>query len=553
MKITFLGAARAVTGSCYLVETARTTFLVDCGMHQGQLHEEERNRAAFPFPMDSIDFVLLTHAHIDHSGRLPRLYVEGYRKEIYATKATADLCGIMLPDSGHIQEMESEWQDRKGKRAGRETERPMYTMQDGIDTCRLFRPVPYDLEFRPADDLRVVYRDAGHILGSAIIEIIATEEGKDHRTVFSGDLGNKGIPIMRDPTLVEGCDTLVVESTYGDRLHADSSDKVDRFVGILNETIARGGNVVIPSFAVGRTQELLYELHREGEKYKDRRTALMRTPVYVDSPMATNATRVFRENTDCYDEEARRYIENGDNPLDFPNLHFTASAEESKQINLDRESKIIISSSGMCDAGRIKHHLKHNLWRRDSTVVFVGYQAKGTLGRSLVDGAKSVRIFGEEIAVHARIEMIEGFSGHADRDGLLDWIGAMKKAPGEILLVHGESEVIERFSHSIAERFGIPTRIPDFGDTLTVGAMVPVSRSSVPVAALEEDSSLRGTTRLLEDLQSALAGTTEGLRAQLLKTKSRQEREAVLERMRQELRRKIDETIDRGLTSPPAG
>jgi len=380
MKITFLGAAKEVTGSCYLVETERTSFLVDCGMHQGQLHEEERNRVPFPFKMEAIDFVLLTHAHIDHSGRLPKLYVDGYRGPVYATKATADLCGIMLPDSGHIQEMEGEWQDRKGQRAGRAVVPPLYTMQDAVDCCRLFKPVAYDREFRPSDDLRVTYRDAGHILGSSILEIVSTEGGKERKTVFSGDLGNKGIPIMRDPTVVDGCDTLVVESTYGDRLHETGADKVERFARIINETIARGGNVVIPSFAVGRTQEIIYELHMEEERYKDQKNVLLKTPVYVDSPLAVNATRVFRENADCFDEEARRYIENGDNPLDFPNLHFTASAEESKALNQSPESKIIISSSGMCDAGRIKHHLKHNLWRRDSTVLFVGFQAKGTLG-----------------------------------------------------------------------------------------------------------------------------------------------------------------------------
>jgi metallo-beta-lactamase family protein len=549
MKITFLGAARTVTGSCYLVETEKTTFLVDCGMHQGQLNEEERNRASFPFRMDDIDFVLLTHAHIDHSGRLPKLYVEGFRKSIYATKATADLCGIMLPDSGHIQEMESEWQDRKGKRAGRQTEKPMYTMQDGIDTCGLFRTVTYGREFSPSEDLRIVYRDAGHILGSAIIEIVSTEEGKEHRTVFSGDLGNKGIPIMRDPTVIAGADTLIVESTYGDRLHVDTSDKVDRFVSILNATIARGGNVVIPSFAVGRTQELIYELNREEGKYKGQRTALLHTPVYVDSPMATNATRVFRENTDCYDDEARSYIENGDNPLDFPNLHFTASAEESKQINLDKESKIIISSSGMCDAGRIKHHLKHNLWRRDSSVIFVGYQARGTLGRSLVDGAKSVRIFGEEIAVNARIEVIEGYSGHADRDGLLDWIGAMKTVPGDIILVHGEPEVIERFGRSIADRFGVSTRIPDFGDTLTVGTQVPASRLSVPEASTAIASGSAGSSRLIDDLRSTIDGATERIRTQLMNAKSGEQRTAILEQLRQEIRQRIDESFERNIGS----
>ncbi len=433
MKITFLGAAEKVTGSCYLVETDQTSFLIDCGMHQGHPEEDEMNHASFAFNMQDIDFMLLTHAHIDHSGRIPKLYTDGFRKNIYTTKATADLCGIMLPDSGHIQEMEQEWKNRKNLRAGKPATLPLYTVQNAFDSLKLFKTVVYNEEFSPAPDVRVILRDAGHILGSAILEIWIQESGqpadKATKIVFSGDLGNKNIPIMRDPTIIDGCDYLVIESTYGDRLHANNVDKVDRFVNIINETIAGGGNVVIPSFAIGRTQEIIYELNRQEEKYKNQRSAFMSTPVYVDSPLAVSATKIFRDNADCYDDEARQYILKGDQPLDFPNLHFTASAEESKQLNLDKQSKIIISASGMCDAGRIKHHLKHNLWRPESTIVFVGFQAQGTLGRRLVDGAKNVRIFDEEIAVRARIERIEGFSGHADRDGLLDWINSMSSKP----------------------------------------------------------------------------------------------------------------------------
>jgi metallo-beta-lactamase family protein len=445
MKISFLGAAKTVTGSCYLVETGKTAFIIDCGLHQGHADEIIMNRTPFPFQIDKIDFLLLTHAHIDHCGRIPKLYVDGFRQPIYATKATAELCGIMLPDSGHIQETEQAWQIRKNIRAGKKIEDPLYTMQDAIDACKLFKPVRYDTEIRPAEDVRVIFRDAGHILGSAILEIWVREDGTESKIVFSGDLGNKGIPILRDPAIIDGTDYLVIESTYGDRLHDNKVDKVERFVKIINETIALGGNVVIPSFAVGRTQEIIYELHREEGLYRDHRQAFMQTPVYVDSPLATSATQVFRNNTDCFDEEARKYIENGDNPLDFPNLHFTTSSDESRALNDSPESKIIISASGMCDAGRIKHHLKHNLWRKNSSIVFVGFQANGTLGRHIVDGAKVVRIFSEEIAVNARIEMIEGFSGHADRDGLLEWIGAMTKKPQKIMLVHGEPEVIASF------------------------------------------------------------------------------------------------------------
>jgi len=543
-----MGAAQTVTGSCYLVETENTSFLVDCGMHQGRAVETVLNRVPFPFDINKIDFMLLTHAHIDHSGRIPKLFAEGFDKDIYATKATAELCGIMLPDSGHIQEMEQEWQQRKNTRAGKPVEEPLYTMQDGIDACRLFKKVTYDMEFRPAEDVRVIMRDAGHILGSAILEIWVRENNgsgdKDTKIVFSGDVGNKGIPIMRDPTIIDGADYLVIESTYGDRLHEDSGNKVDRFVRIINETIAQGGNVIIPSFAIGRTQEIIYELNKEEEKYKDQRSAFMQTPVYVDSPMAINATRVFRENEDCFDEEARQYISNGDNPLDFTNLHFTATAEESKELNMNQESKIIISASGMCDAGRIKHHLKHNLWRKDSTVIFVGYQADGTLGRRLVDGEDKVRIFDEEIAVHARIEMIEGFSGHADRDGLLSWIGAMKNKPAKIILVHGEPEVISRFSQSIRDKFAIETFIPKLDDTIVLGGQVTrpstlTQRREIPAAVPK----ITFESPSIDELEKVIAILTSRCREDLKSAETPDERKKVLSRYKLLLQKETDEII----------
>lgn len=533
MKITFLGAAKTVTGSCYLVETGRTTFLVDCGLHQGQMQETLLNRTAFPFKMEQIDFMLLTHAHIDHSGRIPKLFADGYRQTIYATKATAQLCGIMLPDSGHIQEMEHEWQIRKNSRAGKAVEDPLYTMQDAIDACRLFQPVRYDVAFNPAEDVRIVFRDAGHILGSAILEIWITEDDQESKIVFSGDLGNKNIPIMRDPTIIDGADYLVIESTYGDRLHAKGADNVGRFVKIINETIAQGGNVIIPSFAVGRTQEIIYELNREEEKYKDQVSAFMQTPVYVDSPLAVSATRIFRENTDCFDEEARRYIENGDNPLDFPNLHFTASADESKALNNSMESKIIISASGMCDAGRIKHHLKHNLWQKNASVIFVGFQANGTLGRKLVDGAKVVHLFGEEIAVNARIEMIDGFSGHADRDGLLDWIAAMQQKPHKIMLVHGESEVIARFEQTIIARFGIETHIAELDETVELGAAVIQPSIVRPRRPSDLPSSAAADT--LEQLNLEFGSTIKQIKAELAAAATPEAQAELLQHLRDRL------------------
>ena len=550
MRITFMGAAETVTGSCFLIETEQTSFLVDCGMHQGQAIETRLNRVPFPFDINQIDFMLLTHAHIDHSGKIPKLFVDGFNKDIYATKATAELCGIMLPDSGHIQEMEQEWQTRKNTRADKPALEPLYTMQDGIDACRLFKKVLYDTEFRPAPDVRVIMRDAGHILGSAILEIWITENNgkgeEETKIVFSGDLGNKGVPIMRDPTVIDGTDYLVIESTYGDRLHENSVNKVDRFVNIINETIAQGGNVIIPSFAIGRTQEIIYELNREEEKYKDQRSQFMQTPVYVDSPLAVNATRIFRENEDCFDEEARQYIANGDNPLDFPNLHFTASAEESKALNMSQESKIIISASGMCDAGRIKHHLKHNLWRKDSAVIFVGYQAVGTLGRRLVDGADKVRIFDEEIAVKARIETIEGFSGHADRDGLLEWIGAMKNKPVRIMLVHGEPGVIVSFSRAIAEKFGIETHIPKLDETVVLGGQVSREKTVTARRELPVEAPLTEViSPSLDDLERVLLILTEQCKKELKSAETPEERSKILERYKLLLQRETDELLAR--------
>lgn len=531
MRVTFAGAAKTVTGSCFLVETDNTSFIVDCGMHQGKSEETALNRLPFPFSVSDIDFMLLTHAHIDHSGRIPRLYKEGFDKPIYTTKATAQLCAIMLPDSGHIQEMEAEWQMKKKTRAGGPVEEPMYTMQDAIESCKLFSTVSYDQEFSPAADVRVVMRDAGHILGSAILEVYIKEsDDQETKVVFSGDLGNRDIPIMRDPTIIEGADYLIIESTYGDRLHQVNGDKIETFVRVIEETIEKGGNVVIPSFAVGRTQEVIYALNKEKEKYKDHRTKFMRTPVYVDSPMAISATKVFRDNMDCFDDEAKEYIRNGDNPLDFENLNFTETAIESRALNTDEQSKIIISASGMCDAGRIKHHLKHNLWRKDSTVIFVGYQAVGTLGRRIVDGAKKVRIFDEEIAVNARIENIEGFSGHADRAGLLQWISAMAKKPAKIILVHGEEEAINSFSKAIQDDFGIETWIPGLDETIELGNIVTkpalaVVRKIVPAV---ESTSL--VSEGLDDLQSQLDHLTVRCKRDLNGVTVQEDRKKILAR-----------------------
>ncbi len=472
MNITFLGAAKTVTGSCYLVETKDKKFLVDCGMFQGRANEVILNTEPFSFNPGELDFMLLTHAHIDHSGRIPKLYMDGFKGTIYATKPTVQLCGIMLPDSGHIQETENEWLNRKRQRAGKSPVKPLYTVKEATDCLELFQGVAYGEAVNITDDIRVRFNDAGHILGSAIIEVWVRENGKDTKIVFSGDLGNKGVPILRDPTVISDADYLVVESTYGNRQHIlkKEKDKLERFINIISDTIAKGGNVVIPSFAVGRTQEIIYDLNKYMDVFGDVVDRILNVPVYVDSPLATSATQIFRQNLDCFDEEAKEYIANGDNPLDFPTLKFTQSPEESRKLNEKTESTIIISASGMCDAGRIKHHLKHNLWRKESTILFVGYQAEGTLGRRILDGATKVKLFGEEITVNARIEAIDGFSGHADKSGLLSWIGSIAKKPKKVFIVHGEKEVMNEFAQTLDDEFGLQSIIPARGDSYVVTA-----------------------------------------------------------------------------------
>ena len=473
MKITFLGATKTVTGSNFLVEAAGKKFLVDCGMYQGHGDLEEKNFDEFMFNIDEIDFALLTHAHIDHSGRIPKLYKSGYRNPIIATKATCDLCSIMLPDSGHIQEMENEWKNKKRVRQGKKALDPMYTAQEAIDSLEIFTPVKYDqiIEIDPNISLR--FNDAGHMLGSSIVEIWVTENGKREKIVFTGDLGNNDIPLLDSPTMIEDADYLVMESTYGSRLHMRNDEKADLFLKIVSETLDKGGNVVIPSFAVGRTQEILYEINklkenREDEEFIQRYKTLMKAPVYVDSPLAISATEIFKENTDIFEEEFQEMIKRGDNPLEFPWLKFTRTADESKALNESNEPSIIISASGMCEVGRIKHHLKHNLWNPNNTILFVGYQAPGTLGRKIVDGAEKVKIFGEEIAINARIEYIEGYSGHADQEGLLNFIYSFFRKPKHIFLVHGEEESQYILKQKIIENTEIPVTIPEFGITYTL-------------------------------------------------------------------------------------
>ncbi len=472
MKITFFGAARGVTGSCHMIEAAGKKFLIDCGLYQGTLTEQILNYEPFPFDVNEIDFVILSHAHIDHSGRIPKLFVNGYKNPVYSTNATRDLCTVMLPDSGHIQEKEIEWVNRKRMRAGKKPEPAMYTAKDGLDSCSLFEPIEYGKIKVIDENISFKFIDAGHMLGSAIVEIWVKEGDKTEKIVFSGDLGNDENPIIRSPEQVEEADYLVLESTYGDRLHGSIEDQSKQFIDIILKTIRRGGNVVIPSFAVGRTQEILFELNQYVSKNLDNGKyieELAQVPVVVDSPLAKNATEIFEDNFDCYNEDALSYLLTGDNPIGFRNLRFTASADESKAINEDTTPKIIISASGMCEAGRIKHHLKHNLWRPESTILFVGYQAEGTLGRRILSGEKTVKIFGEEIGVHAEIVKLDAFSGHADQQGLLDFVEGIKEKPKRIFLVHGEYEGQQVLAQVIKSRFGIDTVIPDRSEKYYLG------------------------------------------------------------------------------------
>ena len=470
MKITFLGATKIVTGSNFLVEAAGKKFLVDCGLYQGKAELEEQNYREFDYNPAEIDFMLLTHAHIDHSGRIPKLYNDGFKGPIYAHKATCDLCQIMLPDSGPIQEMEAEWKNKKRIRKGQQTRGPLYTAEDALKCMEIFVPVKYDEIIQVSENIYVRFNDAGHMLGSSTIEIWAKEDGKETKAVFSGDLGNNDIPLLSEPTMIDNCDYLVMESTYGSRLHIRNDQKAELFLKIVSETIDNGGTVVIPSFAVGRTQEILYEINkikenRHDEEFLREYRTLMKVPVYVDSPLAISATQVFKENMDLFEDEVKEEMERGNNPLEFPGLKFTQTADESKALNESDEPSIIISASGMCDVGRIKHHLKHNIWNPKSTILFVGYQAPGTLGYEIVNGAKKVTIFGEEFAVNARIEYIEGYSGHADQEGLMNFVYSFYNKPKHIFLVHGEEESQEVLRNKILENTGIGVTIPEYGET----------------------------------------------------------------------------------------
>ncbi|MDO4393135.1 MAG: MBL fold metallo-hydrolase [Bacillota bacterium] len=457
MKIQFCGASDGVTGSCHLIKTEKHQILLDCGQFQGGKAEELKNFEDFPFDPAEIDCMILSHAHIDHCGRIPLLINRGFKGEIYCTDATADLLEVMLKDSGYIHEKEAEWKNKKNQRAGKPLVEPLYTFNDAVDALKFVKPVLYDQLIDLNDEMKIVFNDAGHILGSAITEIWVAEGDEVSKIVFTGDLGVMERPILRNPVKIKKADYVIMETTYGNRLHPSNSLNVKELMDIIRKTAKRGGTTVIPSFAVGRTQELIYELNRVYESDNEYRKDFEDLMVYVDSPMATTATEVFKRNAQVFDEETKEYITNGDNPLDFKNLQFTRSSQESMMLNANNKPKIIISASGMCEAGRIRHHLKHNLWDPRNSIIFVGYQAEGTLGRLLVEGAKEITLFNEKIECRAEIHNLEGFSGHADRDGLIDWLKYMQKEPKQIFLVHGEMDVKEEFAKTVKEEVGFDT------------------------------------------------------------------------------------------------
>lgn len=462
MKIQFLGAAKVVTGSSILITSNKYKVLLDCGLFQGSEDLEILNKDDFPFNPSEIDFLLLSHSHIDHSGRIPKLVKEGFKGKILCTKATKDLCEIMLVDSAHIQESDTEWENRKGKRSGKPPVKPLYTIEDALLSLRYFESALYDQKIKLNEEISIRFRDAGHILGSSIIEIWIEEDRDTVKIVFSGDLGMKSKPLIRDPQIVEDADYLILESTYGNRVHENVEKRMEKLTDIINKTVLRGGTVLIPSFAVGRTQELIYELKQYYENNNDLDT-FMKVPIYIDSPMAISATQIFKKNSYSFDEKAKDIILSGNNPLDFENLYFVRDHKESMALNNSDFPKVIISASGMCTAGRIRHHLKHNLWKAKNSVVFVGYQANGTLGRILKDGAKSVKLLGETIAVLSEIYSVEGFSGHIDQPGILEWLQGFKKKPKKVFLVHGEEDSLNTLSKLIEEKLDMSTIIPNMG------------------------------------------------------------------------------------------
>ena len=500
MKITFMGAARTVSGSCYILECGGKRFALDCGLHQGNKEIEKRNWNFQNYDAKNLDFILITHAHIDHSGLLPALVSKGYRNPIYCTEPTRDLLEIMLLDSAHIQEMEAEWSNRKRLRTGEQPVKALYGIADAENTIPLLALVEYKETFEPSPGIKVTYKNAGHILGSAFIEIEFDEDGKRTKAVFSGDLGRPEQLIVKDPCDVDHADYLFLESTYGNRNHPDEEHSLDELANAIDYSYKNKEKVVIPAFAVERSQQIIYSLFllkKQGKLPAD-------MPIYLDSPLAIRATEIFRKHPEFYDEQTQEFIRNGEHPLDLPNLHFTESRDQSQAINETRGPAIIISASGMANAGRVKHHLRHNLWRPGASVIFVGWQGVGTPGRKILGGAKKIRLFGEEVTVNAKIFTINGFSGHAGQDDLLGWLGLMKGQPVKVILVHGEAEVQKEFAELITKMYGFEVHIPEYMEELELEpgeALRSVVDMDIARPRVDWDFLLRDSENLYSELR----------------------------------------------------
>jgi metallo-beta-lactamase family protein len=507
MKLEFVGAAQTVTGSSYILKNDKFTIMVDCGMFQGTRELRERNYLNLIYAPDKIDALVVTHAHIDHSGLIPKLVKEGFKGTIFATTATVDLLRIMLPDSAHIQESDAEWFSRRRKKAGREPVAPLYTEEDAAASIKFLKPVPYGESFEVVPGVKAKFHDAGHILGSAFIEMDVNDNGKSRKIVFSGDIGPKDQAIIRDAEPLMDADILLIESTYGDRLHKSRPDTYGEFKEIINKTYNSKGNIVIPSFAVERTQEIIFTL---GQLFKQ--GAIPQIPVYIDSPLAVESTEIFNKHPECYDDDMQAVIAKGGKPLDFPGLHYVRTTQESQQLNDKAKGSIIISASGMCTAGRIKYHLQNNLYKKDSSVIFVGFQAEGTLGRSLVEGAKAVRIFGESVIVKATIHTLGGFSGHADQARLVEWAGGNTNKKLKVFVVHGEGKASETLAGLLKEKYGYAVNVPKWGEVLDLDTMESELMSYGEFSE-KADTSLKSDfeeiRKLLGDIEEQYAALTD--------------------------------------------
>ncbi len=498
MLLEFLGAAHEVTGSCHFLQFGEKHVLVDCGMEQGaDLYVNQE----IPVNASDIDYVFVTHAHIDHSGLLPLLYSRGFRGEIYATTATCELCNIMLKDSAHIQMFEAEWRNRKARRAGNPEVVPLYDMSDAIGVLNHFIPCDYAKIITIGEDLQVRFVDAGHLLGSSSIEFWVKEDGEEIKIVFSGDIGHGNKPLIKNPHFIEEADYVVMESTYGDKNHANPPDFAAELAKVIGSTFKRGGNLVIPAFSVGRTQELLYFIRVI--KAENMLPECGDFEVFIDSPLSVEATNIFHENVeDCFDDEAKALLSKGINPIAFPGLRTSVTSDESKLINFEKKPIVIISASGMCEAGRIRHHLKHNLWRPESTILFVGFQVPGTLGNHLLNGAKEVKLFGETIEVRAQIENMPGISGHADRDKLTEWAAAFKKPPKKVFIVHGDDTVCDEFAEHLHQQLGYDAVAPYSGDVYDLTENVLISEGTREVVQ-KKDRSIRASSNVFARLLAA--------------------------------------------------